>query len=62
MNDAEKGNVRRLIAAGDKVMEYRAHLSDCAYENTEFCTCGRREAADNWKTVREITLEILKQS
>ena len=36
----------KLDTALRRIMQYRAHLRGCAVDDTEFCTCGLREAAD----------------
>jgi hypothetical protein len=35
-----------LREAALRIMNYRAHLSECEYWRTDFCTCGMREAAE----------------
>ncbi len=52
-----QAHITRLCEAGNGIAEYRAHLSGCAYDMTETCTCGRREAAEKWRTARNETLK-----
>jgi len=58
MNDTEKRDIYALILAGDEVMKYREHLSNCEFSMTEFCTCGRKQAADTWRRHKKMVMEI----
>jgi hypothetical protein len=50
--------VVRLVQAANDLATYRAHDRNCEIEQTDFCTCGLREAAYRYaaatKKVREV--------
>lgn len=52
---AAEARNRALEGALRWISRYRAHASNCAVGDTEFCTCGLRQAADNAR--RAITPE-----
>jgi hypothetical protein len=41
--------LRGLKVAAERIMEYRSHLSGCEFQQTDFCTCGRKQAVNQVK-------------
>lgn len=54
---SETQEIERLREALEGLMPYRAHNRRCAYEMTEICTCGMRQAADSARRALTPTLE-----
>jgi len=53
---------REAVEAGDAIAQYREHRPGCDYAHTEFCTCGRKQAADRWSAVLAKARTALKES
>ena len=44
-----KAFITLLRGTGGRLANFRDHSQGCEIENTDFCTCGLRQAADAWR-------------